>query len=155
MNHNNISVLVISISNPILIGIYEDDNLVETISKEGKTSDVLPNIFDDILQKYTLKSIYYANGPGSYMAIKVAYIFLKTLSIVKELDFKATDAFNFNDNSPIKALGKKYFFKAQNDKIVIDFLNNNEEIKEFILPKKLNKSVFKKDTLPNYNLPAV
>lgn len=155
MSYNNISVLVISIANPILIGIYEDDNLIETISKEGKTSDILPNIFDNILQKYKLKSIYYANGPGSYMAIKVAYVFLKTLSIVKELEFEATDAFNFNDNSPIKALGKKYFFKVQDDKIEIDFLNDNQEIKEFILPNKLNQSIFKNDTLPSYNLPAV
>jgi len=155
VSNNNISVLVISISSPILVGIYKDNNLVETISKEGKTSDILPDIFDDILQKYSITSILYANGPGSYMAIKVAYIFLKTLCITKNLNFKATDAFYFNDNSPIKALGKKYFFKAQNDKITIDFLNDGEKIKEFILPNKLNMSIFKDDTLPNYNLPVV
>ena len=153
--NSNISVLVISISNPILVGIYVDSNLIETISKEGKTSDVLPEIFNEILQKYTIKNIFYANGPGSYMAIKVAYIFLKTLSIVKELNFKAIDAFHFNDNSPIKALGKKYFFKVQNDKIITDFLKSEEDIKNFILPSKLNEKIFTEDTLPNYNLPVV
>ena len=151
----NIDVLVISISSPILVGIYDDNNLIETISKDGKTSDTLPNIFSDILQKYKITSILYANGPGSYMAIKVTYIFLKTLSIVKELDFKATDAFHFNGNSPIKALGKKYFFKVQNDKIVTDFLGSEEDLKEFTLPNKLDKNIFIEDTLPNYNLPAV
>jgi len=151
----NISILVIPISNPILVGVYEGENLIETISKEGKTSDVLPSLFNSILKKYSVKSIFYANGPGSYMAIKVAYIFLKTISIIKELEFKAIDAFYFNNNSPIKALGKKYFFKLQNDKITVDFIDEKEEIKEFKLPNKLNKNIFTVDTLPNYNLPAV
>ena len=155
MSFNNISVLVISISNPILVGIYENDNLLETISSDGKTSDVLPDIFRNIIKKYSITSILYANGPGSYMAIKVAYIFLKTLCITNNINFKAADAFNFNNNSPIKALGKKYFFKAQNDKIIIDFLEDNEEIKDFTLPDKLNRSIFTNNTLPNYNLPAV
>ena len=155
MKYNNISVLVIPISNPILVGIYEDNDLVEIISNDGKTSNVLPIIFNNLLEKYTIKNIFYANGPGSYMAIKVAYLFLKTLSITKELNFQSADAFNFNDNSPIKALGKKYFFKVQNDKIITDFLKNEEDIKEFVLPEKLNKNIFKEDTLPNYNLPAV
>ena len=155
MNYNNISVLVIPISNPILIGIYQNNSLIETISKDGKTSDVLPNIFDNILQKYSIKNIFYTNGPGSYMAIKVAYIFLKTLCITKNLNFKAIDAFCFNNNAPIKALGKKYFFKAQDGKIVIDFLNNSQKIKEFTLPNQLDTINFTDDTLPNYNLPAV
>jgi len=151
------SVLVISISNPILVGIYENNNLIKTISEEGKTSDVLPMIFNKILKEYNLAKIVYVNGPGSYMAIKIAYIFLKTLSITKSIEFLAADGFSFNDNSPIKALGKKYFFKGDDDKIVIDFLSDNETIKEFYLPEDLSKSdiVFSKDTLPNYNLPAV
>jgi len=154
MNHNY-SILVISISNPILIGIYDNDILIDTISQDGKTSDILPKIFSKVLDKYLLENIYYVNGPGSYMAIKVAYIFLKTLSITKNLNLKATDGFNFNENSPIKALGKKYFFKAQDDKITVDFLNNSEFLKDFKLPQILDKNIFSEDILPNYNLPAV
>jgi tRNA A37 threonylcarbamoyladenosine modification protein TsaB len=147
--------MVISVANPILVGIYQDNILIETISKEGKTSDVLPTIFNDILQKYNINNIFYVNGPGSYMAIKIAYIFLKTLCIVKNISFKATDGFNLNDNSPIKALGKKYFFKAQNDKIIIGSLSQNDKLKDFILPLVLTNINFSDNTIPSYNLPVV
>jgi hypothetical protein len=152
---NNIDVLVISIANPILVGIYKDNILLETIESKGKTSDVLPNIFKEILEKFDISTIFYVNGPGSYMAIKVGYIFLKTLSIVKGIEFKATNGFEFNENSPIKALGKKYFFNQDDGKIIIEFLKDSDKLIDFKLPKELKKNIFNDDCLPNYHLPAV
>jgi len=151
----NINILVISIANPILVGIYKDNELIETISNDGKTSDILPSIFSSILEKYEIDNISYVNGPGSYMAIKVAYIFLKTLCITKDIVFKSVDGFEFNNNSPIKALGKKYFFKANDDNIIIDFLKEEHTIQDFKLPNNISNIVFYDDTLPNYNLPAI
>ena len=148
-----VKVLVISIATPFLIGIYKDDTLVETIQKEGKTSDILPVLFRDILSKYEVKELLYVNGPGSYMAIKVAYIFLKTISITNKIPLSACDGFEFNQNSPIKALGKKYFIKKDAE-IIIDFIDENE-IKGFELPNKLDDKIFSEDSLPTYNLPAV
>lgn len=149
-------VLVVPISNPILVGLYdEENNLVKTINKEGKTSDILPQIFEEILKEYNINSIYYVNGPGSYMAIKVGYMFLKTISITKAIELKACDGFSFNNNSPIKALGKKYFFKAQDGNIIIDFLKEEDIIEDFILPQNLDESIFSDETLPSYNLPAI
>lgn len=149
-------VLVIPIANPILIGVYDSkDNLIQKYIKDGKTSDILPDIFKDIFFKYNLTSIYYVNGPGSYMAIKVAYLFLKTISIVKDLELKATNGFIFNQNSPIKALGKKYFFNTKNDTIIVDFLKEEDEIKDFLLPDKIDTNIFNQNSLPNYNLPAI
>ncbi len=150
----NYKVLVISIANPIAIGIYKDEKLVKTILQDGKTSDVLPMIFDKILKEYNIKEILYVNGPGSFMAIKVAYIFLKTLSIVNNILVKASDGFNFNNNSPIKALGKKYFFKSKDGKIDINFLED-KKLEDFKLPQVLDMKIFSEDSLPNYNLPAV
>jgi tRNA A37 threonylcarbamoyladenosine modification protein TsaB len=158
MQQSNIKVLVISIAKPMLIGIYQDNLLINSIAKEGKTSDILPLLFDKILLKYTVDEIYYVNGPGSYMAIKIAYVFLKTISIINKIDFYAVSGFDFNNNSPIKALGKKYFFRENNklndDKIIIDFLNDIE-LEDFCLPEKFENIKYSKDTLPNYNLPAV
>jgi len=150
-----ISVVVISISSPILIGIYKENILIDTIQNEGKTSDILPWIFDMLLEKYNIENIYYVNGPGSYMAIKISYIFLKTLSITKNIPLKAASGFLFNENSPIKALGKKYFFNGQDDKITIDFIEDLEELKDFKLPDDISNISFSEDTLPNYHLPAV
>ena len=149
-------VLVISMASPILVGVYDKDNkLIESISKEGKTSDVLPDIFISILEKYNLCSIHYSNGPGSYMSIKVAYMFLKTLSISKNISLYAASGFKFNKNSPIKALGKKYFFNSNDDTILLDFLKENEIIEGFSLPNDLDINMFSQNSLPNYNLPAI
>ena len=157
MQQFSVKVIVISISNPILIGIYKENMLIETISKEGKTSDVLPSLFDEILINYDVKEIFYVSGPGSYMAIKIAYIFLKTISIVNEIKLYALSGFDFNNNSPIKALGKKYFFREINnldENIIIKFLEDNK-VEEFILPENIKNIKFSENTLPEYNLPAV
>jgi hypothetical protein len=149
-----VDILVISISNPIKIGIYKDNILIDNIEKEGMTSDILPTIFKELLEKYKIKTITYVNTPGSYMAIKVAYVFLKTLCIVKNIKLNAASGFLFNENSPIKALGKKYFFN-KNGKVIIDFLEEKSIILDFKLPKSLDKTKFSSETLPIYNLPAV
>lgn len=149
-----IEVLVISISKPLLVGVYENKQLIKTYEDEGMTSDILPLIFENILNNFNLEKIYYVNTPGSYMAIKVAYVFLKTISITKNIELKACSGFEFNENSPIKALGKKYFINDEND-IKVDFLDNKSKICDFKLPKVLEDIKFTSETLPIYNLPAV
>ena len=148
------SIFVISIASPILVGIYEDGKLLETISKEGMTSDVLPLIIRDILQKQSIDELIYVNGPGSYMAIKIAYIFLKTISITNQIPLKAVEGFNVNNNTPIKALGKKYFIK-KDDEIIVDFISEETKLKNFSLPHNLNSLSILKDELPEYHLPAI
>ena len=149
-----IEVLVISISNPILIGLYKNKQLIKEYKLEGKTSDLLPSLFENILKEFDIKRINYVNSPGSYMAIKVAYIFLKTISITKNIEFQACNGFEFNENSPIKALGKKYFKQDENG-IKVDFLEKDDIIRDFKLPNNIDKINFNKQTLPIYNLPAV
>ena len=149
-----IEVLVISISNPLLIGIYENKQLIKEYKLEGKTSDLLPSLFEKILKEFNIKRINYVNSPGSYMAIKVAYIFLKTISISKNIELMACNGFEFNQNSPIKALGKKYFKQDKNG-IKVEFLEKDDIIRDFKLPKNIDKINFNKQTLPIYNLPAV
>lgn len=149
-----IEILVITISNPLLIGIYKDKELIEKIELDGLTSDKLPLLFKDLVEKYDIKSISYVNTPGSFMSIKIAYIFLKTLCQIKNIDFLAIDGFTFNQNSPIKALGKKYFIK-ESDSIKVDFLPEFCKIQDFKLPNSIKNIKFSKNTLPIYNLPAV
>lgn len=147
-------VLVISISKPLLIGIYEDTKLVKTYEDEGMTSDVLPIILKNILDEKKIDRLIYVNTPGSYMAIKVAYVFLKTVSITHNIELLACSGFDFNENTPIKALGKKYFINSS-DGIKVDFLENNCKMSPFKLPAVLENINLSTDTLPIYNLPAV
>ena len=149
-----IEILVITISNPLLIGVYENKKLIVEYKLDGKTSDLLPGLFEKLLEEFDIKRITYVNSPGSFMAIKVAYIFLKTICITKNIEFKAIDGFEFNENSPIKALGKKYFIKQDNE-IKVDFLEKDCIIFDFKLPMCIEKYNFNEETLPIYNLPAV
>lgn len=137
-----------------MVGIYENKKLIKSYENDGVTSDVLPLIFENILNEYKINRIYYVNTPGSYMAIKVAYVFLKTLSITKNIELKSCSGFEFNGNSPIKALGKKYFINDENG-IKVDFLDNKSTMSDFKLPDLLESINFSDETLPIYNLPAV
>jgi tRNA A37 threonylcarbamoyladenosine modification protein TsaB len=141
------------LSSPLLIGLYKENKLFETITSEEKTSEILPKIFKKLLAKYTCKKIYFARGPGSFMAIKITYIFLKTLSISKDIELFATDGFYFSNNNPIKAIKKMYFIK-ENDKITTKFFNEEIET-DFKLPEILNIEKFSTDIEPLYILPAV
>jgi tRNA A37 threonylcarbamoyladenosine modification protein TsaB len=149
-----IEILVITISNPLLIGIYENKRFIKEYKLDGKTSDLLPSLFEKLLKENDISKIIYVNSPGSFMSIKVAYIFLKTISITKGIELNACEGFEFNQNSPIKALGKKYFIKEENE-LKVDFLEKDCIIHDFELPISIEKCNFNKETLPIYNLPAV
>jgi len=149
----SVDVVLMTIASPIEIGIYENNRLIERIVTEKRSSDALPLIFDEIFQKYTVSKLFYLNGPGSFMAIKVAYIFLKSLSILKDIPLFATDAFKFNKNTPIKAIGKLYFVKVASE-IKTQKLEKVPQ-GDFELPEILDYNEFSTNTTPLYMIGAV
>jgi tRNA A37 threonylcarbamoyladenosine modification protein TsaB len=149
----SVDVVCVTLSSPILIGIYEDKKLIETISTNEKTSEVLPKIFEEILKKYNVKNLFYAKGPGSFMAIKITYIFLKSISILKKIPLFATDAFYFNKNQPIKAIGKLFFVKIASN--IETRKLEKVTTSSFELKDVLEYDEFDKDTTPLYAIGAV
>ena len=148
-----VDVVLVALSSPIQIGIYEDTKLIETIDSNEKSSEILPKIYKDIFKRFHVKKLFYANGPGSFMAIKVAYIFLKSLSILKNIPLFATDAFYFNKNRPIKAIGKLCFVKISSQ-----ITTRKLEIAltmEFKLPDVLEYKEFSTTVTPIYGIGAV
>ena len=148
-----VDVLLVALSSPIQIGIYEKNRLIETIVSDKKSSDVLPLLFKQIFDSYSVENFFYANGPGSFMAIKVAYIFLKSLSILKKIPLFATDAFYFNENEAIKAIGKLCFVKIGSE-ITTQKLEIVPEA-SFTLPDVLDYNEFTQTTTPLYSIGAV
>ena len=148
-----VDVLLITLTSPIMIGVYEDKKLIETIKSEKKSSDILPLIFQDLLKKYDIERLFYANGPGSFMAIKVAYIFLKSLCVLKGIPLFARDAFYFNENQPIKAIGKLCFVKISSE-IETQKFETVPEVK-FKLPDELDYNEFSTNATPLYKIGAV
>lgn len=147
-------VVVIALGSPVLVGVYDESGvLVEAIASEKMGSDALGGIFEELLIKYPLRHLVYANGPGSFMGIKVTYLFLKTISLVKKIPLFAVDGFFFNQNHPIKAYGKLYFVKNSST-ITITPLDA-PMLRGFELPTRLDKQNFKSDNTPYYGIDAV
>lgn len=146
--------LIIALGSPVYIGIYDQEGQqVEFLKNDGLGSDVLPLMLEDVLKRYRIQRLIYANGPGSFMGIKVAYLFLKTLSIVQNIPLLAVDGFFFNENNPIKAVGKLYFVKNSNT-IGLEPLEN-PILKGFELPQTIDVKNFNTDSAPYYGIDAV
>jgi len=146
-------ILIVSISSPLLLGVYRDGELIETIETKEKTSDILLKLLSELSSKYNYKRVIYTSGPGSYMAIKLTYITLRSLEILNDIRFDACEAFTLNNNKPIKAMGKLYFVKENNTIITKKF----DEVLEqrFALPSMLSEVTILKNNNPLYILPAV
>ena len=146
-------IVIVSISSPLLIGVYRDGVLIEEIEKEEKTSEILLKVLMEIRNRYDYDHIIYTNGPGSYMAIKLTYITLRSLEILKDIKFSGCDAFSLNNQNPIKAMGKLYFIKDSSKVVIKEF----DEVlnQEFKLPKELDKITILDSNRPLYIIPAV
>ena len=148
-----ITILINTIAKPLQIGFYENENLIEVKEFDGMTSDILLPILEEILEKNSIERIIYTNGPGSHMATKIAYVLLKTLSIIKQIPFCAVSAFELNGNNPIKALGKLYFIKEKETIITLRF--DKEPKSSFKMPNNLSSLNILEANEPNYQIAAV
>ncbi len=147
------SLLIISISTPILLGVYEEDTLIESFSSDKKTSEVLLPFLEDILKRYVLSRIIYTRGPGSYMAIKLTYMMLKTIEIVKDIPCLGVSGFALNGAQPIKAIGNLYFIKEKETIITKKF--EQPVSAPFALPHSIHDLAIDEESTPEYILPAV
>ncbi len=87
------------------------------------------------------------------MAIKLTYIILKTIEIVKKIPFEGCSAFALNGNKPVKAMGNLYFVKEKETIITQKFDQTIPQ--EFSLPSSLATLEIDEASTPNYVLPAV
>lgn len=146
-------LLIISISSPLILGIYEEGELIETISSDLKTSEILLPLIRECLDKYDISTIIYTRGPGSYMAIKLTYIILKTIEIMRGIKCVGCSGFALNGGEPIKAIGNLYFIKEKETIITKKYeqpVNVN-----FTLPQSIQDLVLDEESTPDYILPAV
>ncbi|MBZ7931813.1 MULTISPECIES: tRNA threonylcarbamoyladenosine biosynthesis protein TsaB [Campylobacter] len=139
-----------ALSKPLMLGIYKNNLLVKSITSYEKASEFIPKILQELLQDFTFDELIYANGPGSFMGIKISYVSLSTLSIVRNIPLFAISAFELNNNQPISA-HKEMCFVKKGDEIFLEKATSGE----FVLPLNLSKLNKKNDNLPFYFLPAI
>jgi len=146
-------LLVISISSPLLLGVYRNNVLIETFSSDKKTSEILLPLLRDILGEYDISEIIYTRGPGSYMAIKLTYIMLKTIEILEGIKCIGCSGFALNGGEPIKAIGNLYFIKEKETIITKKFEQPVNVV--FTLPQSIHDLEIDEESTPEYRLPAV
>jgi len=146
-------LLIISIASPLLVGVYEEEKLIKTFSSDKKTSEILLPLMQDVLETYAISEIIYTRGPGSYMAIKLTYIMLKTIEVVKNIPCRGCSAFALNGAQPIKAIGNLYFIKEKETIMTKKFEQPVDA--NFALPQSIHDLEIDEESTPEYMLPAV
>ncbi|AGZ82300.1 metal-dependent protease, putative molecular chaperone [Campylobacter fetus] len=139
-----------ALSSPLLIGIYENDNLIKELSSDQKASESLIAFLDEISLEFIISSITYANTPGSFMGLKVSYVILKTFCIAKNIDFWAVSGFELNGFGAIRA-NKNLSFVYSKDGVSLQKVEQTD----FKLPNNLSNLNKKCDTLPEYIIDAI
>jgi len=148
-----VTLLVNSIASPLQIGVYEEGMLVEERTSDKKTSEILLPLITELLEIHDVEQIIYARGPGSYMAIKLTYITLKTIEIVRGIPCVGCSGFALNGGQPIKAIGNLYFIKEKETIITKKF---EEPVNAtFALPHSIHDLAIDEESTPEYLLPAV
>ena len=133
--------------------MYEDNILVETRTSEKKTSEILLPLILECLEKYNISKIIYTRGPGSYMAIKLTYIMLKTIEITRGIACFGCSGFALNEWQPIKAIGNLYFIKEKETIITKKYEQPVDA--HFALPQSIHDLALDEESTPEYILPAV
>ncbi len=136
-----------------MLGVYEEGELIDTISSELKTSEILLPLIREYLDKYDISTIIYTRGPGSYMAIKLTYIILKTIEIMQGIKCVGCSGFALNGGEPIKAIGNLYFIKEK-ETIITKKYEQPVNVK-FTLPQSIHDLELDEESTPDYILPAV
>ena len=159
-----IDIALVSVGGTIKCGLYENKQLFEEMVSKDLTLTALPKIFESLLpnpkqdSKYAdmrINTIYYANGPGSFSALKLTHIFLHTLSLLYEVKLLATSSFYFTQAKYIKAFGTTYFYEDENNDIALAYGVDSPQESEFYLPKILDTFRFHHKIEPLYILPPV
>jgi len=147
------TLMIIPLASPLILGVYEGNRLIKRVHSTEQTSQSLLPLVDKLIKEYPIEKIIYTNGPGSYMAIKLSYIILKTVEITKGIPLYSCSAFETNNNQPIKAIGNLYFIKVKEDIITKRF---EVALKQsYWLPISLDTIKIEQDNTPDYRLPAV
>ncbi len=140
------------------MGVYVQNELCYSLSSTKQASLALTTLFGYVAKwiacrNYTLRTLYYATGPGSFTAMKLVHVFVHTLAITQNLKLYGALGFVFNAYQPIRAFGKSYYVYHQGT-ICLSPLES-PKVQTMQLPVLLKPNLFDADPKPLYLLPPV
>lgn len=124
-----------------------------------RTNTALVEIFENLLewlemQNLAIQALYYAKGPGSFMAMKLTHIFVHAWVLLNPAPLRSALGFAFNENSPIKAFGKS-FYVCEGGQVALKTFESPPKGHEMALPSILDPLLFTTDNEPLYFLPPI
>ncbi|RAX58958.1 hypothetical protein CCZ01_01845 [Helicobacter monodelphidis] len=133
--------------------------MIHSFCYNGKAGDGLVQVTQQALKALqpilaVPTRLVFVRGPGSFTAIKLAYIFAQTMRITHDIELFGVDSFALNDNAPIFAYGNSYFVKS-NHGITLETYTQELPKVEMYLPNSLDSLELESNTSPLYILPAV
>jgi len=146
------TLLINPVASPLQFALYEGGKLQRSWEREGYASELLLPELDRLVEE-GLDEILYVNGPGSQMGIKLTYIALETLRLLRGIPFGAVSAFALNGGRPLKAMGRLYFVKEK--ETIITQPLEEPIVQEFSFPSLLEALEREPGNRPDYRLPAV
>lgn len=149
-----IRFLFLTASSPFILGVYDDEHLMKKYERDGKASDVLPIIIDEAIGDFSPSEMYYTNGPGNHMSLKIAFVCLKALSIIKKIPLFGVSPFVFNGGLPIRAFANSYFV-SNKGKIMVEVFDEQPPASFPVLPERADFTAIRGDEAPLFLLPAV
>lgn len=149
-----IRFLFLTVTSPFSLGIYQENELIKEYMASGKASDVLPPMIDEVIKEFAPDEIYYTNGPGNHMSLKIAFVCLKALCVIKKIPLYGVSPFVFNGNSPIKAFGNSYFVSTLG-KIEVEIFEEEPTLLPAALPKCVRFEELKGSDEPLFLLSVV
>ena len=148
------TVLVLNpVATPLQFALYRRGRVEQRWEREGYASEHLVEELDRLTREKPVDEILYVNGPGSQMGIKLGYIALRTLELLRGIPFGAVSAFALNGGRPLKAMGRLYFVKEKETIMTKSFTEPIAQ--EFSFPSDLEVLDREPDNRPDYRLPAV
>ncbi|GAA6991008.1 tRNA (adenosine(37)-N6)-threonylcarbamoyltransferase complex dimerization subunit type 1 TsaB [Helicobacter pylori] len=155
-----LDLVLISLGEGVLLGVYQNNFLCASYTSKSKTSEALVEVFSQLFKDFknptlpAIKGVYYAKGPGSFTSLKLTHVFLHTLALIHDFELYSTTGFDFNDNTPILAYANKYFVSKERESLT-DFKDLKIVPKDFKLPPFLEKDKFTQLNTPFYILSPI
>ncbi|MDR3347856.1 MAG: hypothetical protein LBN32_04505 [Helicobacteraceae bacterium] len=150
----DVTVLLISAAQPAKLAVYDDRfACIERLENALPLSEWLYGAMKSIVQRYNVARVAYARGPGSFMGLKLGYLFMRSFSLAARIPFVAASSFDLTSGAPIKAHGKRWFV-IKDGAIAIESFET-PPADRLLLPDQLDMSMFSGAVLPEYVLNAV
>ncbi|MGE4295437.1 MAG: hypothetical protein AB7E49_07045 [Campylobacterales bacterium] len=154
MPKSPVFVLLVSASRPMRLAVYDlGGNRLELHESDAPATESFYPFFKTIDDRYDIARVAYARGPGSFMGLKLGYVFLQSFAMARRIPFASVSSFALTRGAPVQAHGKRWFVLEGGEVSVRAFETPPQAA--LLPPEQIDFSIFEAACEPEYLMPAV